>query len=57
MEKIVNKARNFKEAEEWDKRQYREMTVAERFAIASELKRRVYGPNPPDVRECHRKEK
>ena len=57
MERIVNKARSFKEADEWDKRQHREMTVAERFAVLSELKRRVYGPNPPDVREWHRMEK
>jgi hypothetical protein len=54
MERIVHKARSFKEADEWDKRQHQQMTPDERFAIARELQRRVFGPNPPDVREWQR---
>jgi hypothetical protein len=54
MDRTVNKSRNFKEADEWTKRQYREMTPDQRLAVARELQRRVYGPNPPDIRECHR---
>ena len=54
MDRIVNISRTFKEADEWTKRQYREMTPNERIKVARELQRKVYGPNPPDVRECHR---
>jgi hypothetical protein len=51
MDRIVNISRTFKEADEWTKRQHREMTPNERMAVAWELKLRAYGPNPPDVRE------
>jgi hypothetical protein len=50
MDRIVNISRTFKEADEWTKRQYREMTPNERIKVARELQRKVYGPNPPDVR-------
>jgi hypothetical protein len=49
--RVANKSRSFKEAEEWNERQYREMTPNERIAALRVLQRRVYGPNPPDVRE------
>jgi len=54
MDRTANKSRNFKEADEWTKRQYREMTPNERIAVSRELQRKAYGPNPPDVRESHR---
>ncbi len=47
---IVNKAKNFKEAEEWDIQQQIQMTPEERQKVAKKLKERVYGKNPPDVR-------
>lgn len=50
MERIVNKSKSFAEADEWDRKQYSEMTSEERFAIAEVLKRCVYGHNIPDVR-------
>jgi hypothetical protein len=49
-----NKSRSFKEAEEWNRRQYREMSPNERIAASRVLRRKVYGPNPPDVRSWHR---
>jgi hypothetical protein len=54
MDRTANESRNFKEADEWTKRQYREMTPNERIAVSRELQRKAYGPNPPDVRESHR---
>lgn len=55
MERIVNKARNFKEAEAWDMLQQITMTPQERMEVARKLKERVYGTYTKDVRECHRK--
>jgi hypothetical protein len=49
--RVANKSRSFKEAEEWNKRQYREMTPNERIAASRIPQRGVYGPNPPDARE------
>lgn len=40
-------------AEEWDILQNVMMTPEARQAAAAKLKRRVYGKNPPDVREAH----
>ncbi len=50
MEKILNKAKNNKEAEKWDILQQIRMSPQERMNVAKELKRRYYGNNPPDVR-------
>lgn len=50
MERIFNKAKNHKEAEEWDIKQHLNMTPEERKKVAHELKKRFYGENPPDVR-------
>jgi hypothetical protein len=57
MERVAKKFSNFKEAEEWTIRQYREMTPDERLAAARELQRRFFGPNQPDIREWHRRAK
>jgi len=57
MEKKVHIARNHKHAEEYDIQQYLEMTPDERLAAAKKLKERVYGKNPPDIREAHKRNK
>lgn len=54
---VANKSKSFKEAEEWDRQQQREMTPSERIAVVRELQRRVYGADAPDVREWHRRTK
>ncbi len=51
---ISHKSFNYEEAELWDIEQQIRMTPEERQAIARELRIRVYGSNPPDVRESHR---
>lgn len=56
MDRTVHKARNSREAEEWDRRQQRAMTPQERQAVARALKERVYGRHTKDVREWHRKQ-
>lgn len=55
MKKVVHKARNFKEAEEWDILQQIKLTSEERQDIALELRKRVYGEETPDVREVHQR--
>ncbi len=42
MQRIVNKAKNFKEAEEWDIQQIVSLTPVERQKIAKKLKDRFY---------------
>lgn len=56
MERTVHKARGFQEAAKWDIEQQRKMTPNERRAVAVQLRQRVYGPHPKDVRACHRSE-
>lgn len=55
IERVVHIARSHREAHEWDVEQQIRMTPEQRQDIARELRRRVYGPNPPDVREAYRK--
>jgi len=50
MERILNKAKNNKEAEKWDILQQIKMSPNERMNIAKELKKKFYGNHPPDVR-------
>ena len=50
MERICKKSKSYKEAEEWDIKQQLAMTSEERQAAAKELRKRVYGPNPKDVK-------
>ncbi len=50
MERIFNKAKNHKKAEQWDIQQQIRMSPEERMEVAKELKKRYYGENPPDVR-------
>ena len=51
MKRTVNKAKNNKEAEQWDVTQQLRMTPAERQKIAKELKKKFYGNNPQDVKQ------
>jgi len=55
MERVFHKAKNFREAEEWDILQVLRMKPEERQRIAKILRIRFYGENTPDVREAHRK--
>lgn len=55
MKRIVHKAKTFEEAEKWDILQQVRMTVKERQAAASALRKRVYGTEAPDVREVYKK--
>jgi hypothetical protein len=54
VERIVKKSIGFAQADEWDVEQCLAMTPEERLDAASELRRRAYGPHPPDVRESQR---
>lgn len=55
MKRVCNKAKNFKKAEEYDILQNLRMSAEERQTVAKELRIRVYGENPPDVREYHKR--
>ena len=50
MERKVNIAKSFEEADKWDIEQQINMTAQQRQKAAKELKKRFYGTNPPDVR-------
>jgi hypothetical protein len=51
MDPEVHIARSFEEARAREIEQERRMTPEERQAVAKALRDRVYGPNPPDIRE------
>ena len=55
MKMVINIAKNFAEAEQWDIEQQVNMTPNERMAIAKVLRERVYGLDAKDVRECHQR--
>jgi hypothetical protein len=54
MERICHKAKDFKEAEEWDILQNIHMTSEERQEAAKILRERVYGKKNMDVKESIR---
>lgn len=54
MDREVNKAKSFADADRWDREQMWAMTPDERIAIAKALRDRVYGTDCPDVREAER---
>ncbi len=54
MERIVNKAKNHKEAEKWDIQQQINQSIEQRRKAAFELKKRFYGDNTPDVRSVRK---
>lgn len=51
MKRVVHKARDFLEADEWDIRQHISMTPEERQEVSRLLRIRFYGENNPDVRD------
>lgn len=55
MKRVFHKAKNKKEAEEWDILQQISMTPDERLSVADELKKRVYGKKVPDIKESEKK--
>ena len=55
MERIINKSKSFKEAEQWDILQHIRMRPEERQAAAARLRERVYGTDLPDVREAQKR--
>jgi hypothetical protein len=55
MKRIYHKAKNFKDAENWDILQHLQMTTEERQDVAKELRERVYGKKTIDVRESIRR--
>jgi hypothetical protein len=54
MERVFQKSRSFKQAEEWDILQHINMTPEQRQEAATQIKERVYGKNVPDVRESQK---
>ena len=54
MERIVHKAKNFIEADEYDIKQHTQMSSNERQAVAKKLRERHFGKNPPDLRDSHK---
>jgi len=53
IERIVNKAKSFKEAHDWDVQQNVSMTAQERVGASRVLREKVYRRSK-DVRECHK---
>src|SRR5262249_33305902 len=48
---IGHKAKDFDDADAWDREQLAQMSIDERLRIAELLRRRAYGDHAPDVRE------
>jgi hypothetical protein len=51
MKRIVNKAKNHKEAGKWDLKQQLEMTSDQRLEVAKALRERFFGKDTVDVRK------
>ena len=51
---VAHVARDFADADAWDRDQLSRLTLAERLHIAEELRRRAYGDDAPDVRAAQR---
>ncbi|KPK18309.1 MAG: hypothetical protein AMK69_25000 [Nitrospira bacterium SG8_3] len=54
MERVFQRSKDFKQAEEWDILQHVSMTPEQRQEAAEQLRDRVCGKEAPDVREAHR---
>jgi len=54
MERVINKSKSYKDAEQWDILQHIRMTPEERQAVVDRLRERVYGTDVPDVRESQK---
>jgi hypothetical protein len=57
MKRIFHKAKDKKDVGMWDIQQQISLTPDERLSISVELKKRVYGPDAPDVRQVSRDQK
>jgi hypothetical protein len=55
MERVLQRSKSFKEAEEWDILQHVHLTPAQRQKAAEQLRNRVYGKDAPDVREAQQR--
>ncbi len=55
MKRIYHKAKNFKDAENWDILQQINMTPENRQRAAEELRKRVYGVKTIDLKQAHSK--
>lgn len=53
MERVFQRSKNFKQAEEWDILQHIRMTPEQRQEASEQLRDRVYGSHTPDVREAY----
>ena len=53
MERVCHKSNSFEEAEAWDILQHVRMTPEERQKAAKELRKRIYGEKPMDVKQAH----
>lgn len=52
--RVFHKSFDFADAERWDIEQHVRMSPKERQKAARELKRRVFGKSPLDVRDAHK---
>ena len=57
MKKVMQKFKNFREAEAREIQEQISLTPYQRQEIAKALKERIFGKNPPDVREWERRKK
>ena len=55
IEPVGHKAKDFADADAWDRSQLLHTSLDERLRIAESLRRRVYGAMNPDVRESERR--
>lgn len=55
MERVVHVAKNYEDADKYDRRQSLELSASERIFLARKLRVRVFGNKNPDIREWHRK--
>jgi len=51
IEPVGHQARDFREADAWDREQIATMSLDDRLRLAELLRRRAYGEHPADVRE------
>ena len=55
IEPVGHRAKNFADADSWDREQLARTSLDERLRIAEMLRRRVYGDHAPDVRESEQR--
>ncbi len=53
MERVVNKAKSFEEADAWDRQQQRNMSPRERVRVSRVLQKRGFGTTK-DIRACQK---